>query len=256
MCLVLSLAVSHVLAAEFEEYPEFRYASGLPGGGYGVNSAGQVGFDGALQMNIPVGYTPSAGNYALGATTAAINGGFPTTIRGEDVNGTLQLGLGIGGPRHALWVADMKTGTKGESAYNLQLQAFPEEGTRPGVAIGVVDVFSNRSSSQRFPRRTDARSFFVAATRKFGGDDRPWWATVGFGNGRFNHRPFGGVSYQPTDRLKVLAEYDGWNVNGGAAYDAVSSRQWHLVFQAGVVDFDHATVSVTLTRGGTSEESR
>lgn len=249
--LVALLVVSVCVAGEFREYPEFRYVSGLPGGGFGVTPDHGVGFDGALQLNIPVGYTPGAGSYALGGYTSATDGGFPTDYDGPDVNGTAMLGLGGLWRGHGLWFSDMETGVNGESAYNLQVELVPARPGRPGVSLGVVDLFGRRTSDLERPFDTDARSFFVVATWAAGNERHPLWATLGAGNGRFNDRLFGGVSYQATDRLKVLAEYDGWNVNAGAAYDIAGDwgdGEWHAVAVGGLTDLDRITIGVTVTR--------
>ena len=56
ICVVMTLALATSACAqrEFVEYPEFRYTSALPGGGWGVTPDGVPGFEGAIQTNIPV----------------------------------------------------------------------------------------------------------------------------------------------------------------------------------------------------------
>lgn len=237
-------------ASEFREYPEFRYASGLPGGGFGVDPDGNAGFDGAMQINIPVGYTPGAGNYAITPSAAAINGGFPTTFKGKDANGTVAWGIGFGGTDHAIWLMDMKTGWSGsgESAYNGQIQILREKKGRPGVAIGVTDVFNNRTTDLNDPFAGDARSFFAVATWEGGSCEKPVYYTVGTGNGRFSPI-FGGISYQPAPRVKLMAEYDSFNPNVGAAYDALRLKDnWHGILGVSLVDMDRWNVSFSITR--------
>jgi len=246
---VLSLSAP-VWSAEFWNYPEFRYSSGLPGGGYGVDPAGHAGFDGALQMNIPVGYTPGAGNYSFSASVAAVDGGFPTDWEGSGVNGTFAWGLGLFG-EHALWLMDMGTGNGGslESAYNVQFQVKRETTKCPGIAIGVVDVMNERASTVSRPGEGDGNTFFIVATREAGTQEKPLYYTIGFGNGRFNNHPFGGVSYQPQPRWKLFAEYDGWNPNIGTAYDLWNhDNKYHLIGMFGLVDLDRINVGLTLTR--------
>lgn len=249
-----ALITGTACAGEFADFPEFRYSSGLPGGGYGVDPAGHVGFDGALQMNIPVGYTPGAGNYAAAASSASVDGGLPTSFRGKEVNGTLAWGLGFFG-EHALWIMDMGTGEGKslESAYNVQFQVVRETEKRPGIAIGVTDLFDERAETRLdpFSLHGGARSFFVVATREAGTPEKPLYYSLGFGNGRFNNRPFGGVSYQPSEKVKVFAEYDGWNPNFGGAYHLWDSgEEFHAVVTLGVVDFDRINVGLALTRTG------
>lgn len=251
--IAIIVALSITLAAgadEFREYPEFRYASGLPGGGFGVDPAGHAGFDGAMQINIPVGYTPGAGNYAITPSSGAINGGFPTDISGHDVNGTVAYGLGFFGPEHAFWVMDMKTGKggSGESVYNAQLQILREKPGRPGIAIGVTDGFNNRTRDLNDPFAANARSLFAAATWESGSCEKPLYYTLGIGTGRF--KPiFGGISYQPAPRVKLIAEYDSFNPNIGAAYDALRIKDdWHGILGVNLIDMDRWDVSFSLTR--------
>lgn len=248
VALVVSLPLV-ASAAEFEEFPQFRYSSGLPGGGYGVTPEGGVGFNGALQMNIPVAYTPSSGNYTVSAVSAATNGGVELGMAGPDVNGTLTVGLGFGPPEAGLYVGLMATGKGdwGEQAHNVQYQLLRETAKRPAVAVGVVDVFDMRPAKQSEIFEPGGRSFYVAATRRAGSASHPLYYTLGFGNGRFNNRPFGGVSYQVTNRVKASAEYDGWNPNVGAAWDFVRHDDLHGLLNIGVVDMNRLTVGVTLT---------
>lgn len=249
---LVALAVASVATAEeFREYFEFRYVSGLPGSGSGVTPDGRIGFDGAMQMAIPIGYTPGAGNYMISGSSAAIDGGFPRSAYGKGVNGTLAYGLGLFN-EHALWVSDMGTG-KGhsmESAYNAQFQIARETGSRPGISVGVIDGFNNRASNLSRPFAGDARSVFAVATRQAGSTDHPLYYTLGIGNGRFRSRPFCGVSYTATPRFKVFGEYDGFNPNLGVGWDALRYKDdWHAIVLLGLVDMDRINFGVTLTRG-------
>lgn len=247
-CLLAAVAVT---ADEFIDYPEFRYISGLPGGGFAVDPLGRVGFDGALQINIPVGYTPGAGNYAACGSAAAINGGFPDEYKGDDINGNFSWGVGLFGHEHALWLMDMGTGHKRsfESAYNGQFQIVPETENHPGIAIGVTDAYTERTKNLLDPFAGNATSFFAVATREAGTPEHPLYLTLGYGNGRFNSRPFGGVSYSYSDRLKLAAEYDGWNPNFAVAWDAARYEDnWHLITMVSATDWDRLQVSVALTR--------
>lgn len=250
--IVLAALCAPVWAGEFRDFPEFRYSSGLPGGGYGVDPAGHAGFDGAFQMNIPVGYTPGAGNYSMAASVASFEGGFPSSWEGEGVNGTFAWGLGFFG-EHALWLMDMGTGNDNsfESAYSVQFQVKRETARCPGISIGVTDLYDERARTVLFPGQGGGKSFFVAATREAGTEEKPLYYTLGIGNARFNNRPFGGISYQPKPRLKLFAEYDGWNPNFGVGYDVARYKdEFHLIGMFGVVDWDSINVGLTLTRTG------
>ena len=249
--LLLGLTVAAAaLAAEFEDYPQFRYMSGLPGSGYGVEEDGSVGFNGALQMNIPVAYTLSSGNYALAGHSSAVNGGLALGLSGDDVNGTLTIGIGLGPAEGGLYCGVMNTGSAhwGEPAYNLQWQVLAETEQHPAVAIGVVDLLNMRPARLSHIFDGGGCSLYAVATRRFGDEEHPAFWTVGLGDGRFHNRLFGGVSYQLADRLKLAGEYDGWDLNAGAAWDAWTNEQWHGVVLLGLTDLSRITVGATLTR--------
>lgn len=247
VCLLVAVAAS---ADEFRDYPEFRYASGLPGGSHGVTPDGHVGFDGAMQLNTPVGYTPGWGNFMLTASAAAINGGFPTDFSGTDNNGTVTVGFGMFN-EHRLWFSEMGTG-KGDNSLepveNLQFEIVPETEDRPAIAIGVVDILDRRAATLDRPLEGAGRSFYIVGTREGGTPDKPLYYTLGYGNGRFHCRPFGGISYQPASRAKLFAEYDGWVGNVGGAYDVLSSEEWHGIFGISLVDFERLDLTFAITK--------
>lgn len=247
---LVAMIATVAVADDFAYYADFRYMSGLPGGGYGVSQDGRVGFDGAMQMNTPIAYTPGAGEYAVIGSTSATNGGFPTSVNDEEANSTLALGFGTTIRGHALWITDMVVGSGWQDAINLQFQLSPERENRPAISIGITDLTNDFYSLYSQSNIHDSRSFFVAATQQFGDERHPFWATLGFGNRRFNDHPFAGLSYQANPRVKVMAEYDGWNVNAGAAYDIGGGwreGEWHSVLLLGLTDLDRVTVSLGLT---------
>jgi hypothetical protein len=146
----------------------------------------------------------------------------------------------------------METGNdhaSGESAYNAQLTIRHQDAKCPGISLGVVDWASQRPSrsSNRFVG--DGRSFFLAATWEAGTVEKPLYYTLGIGDGRFNNRPFGGVSWQPMDRVKLMAEYDGWNPNIGAAYElGRHSDNLHWTLALSLVDLDRVVLGMSVTR--------
>lgn len=248
--LTLALAGAGVRADDFREYPEFRYTSGLPGGGYGVTADGSVGFAGAAQLCIPVGYTPGTGNYALTGNSGSINGGLTLDTSGADVNGNVTFGFGLSLDRYKVWLADMETGEAGESAYNIQVQIVPEGEKWPGIAVGVVDLLNQRAADRFESQVGDARSFYAAATRRFGDDANPWYLTAGVGTGRYSPLFFGG-NYQVNRWLKVTGEYDSLGCNAGVIANVWPNQgHWHAVAFLGVVDMERPTIGLTVTRTG------
>jgi hypothetical protein len=248
---LLALAfVTAALAAEFEDYPQFRYASGLPGGTFGVDPNGQAGFNGAMQINIPIGYTPGAGNWALAPSAGAIDGGFPTQISGAPVNGTVAWGFGMFGPDHALWAMDMNTGgaNAGESAYNVQFQLKRQNDKWPGISVGILDATDLRPARLSNYMGAGGRSFFSAATWEAGTPEKPLYLTAGVGTRKY-YGLFAGASYQPEKRVKLMGEWDGRSFNAGAGYDiAHYSDNWHLIGAVSLIDLDRWNVGFAVTR--------
>ena len=251
LIIVVLLVIATVACAkEFEDYPQYRYASGLPGGTFGVDPDGHAGFVGAMQINIPIGYTPGAGNYALAASAGAVDGGFPTDISGDPVNGTVAWGFGLNGPNHALWLMDMNTGKgrSGESAYNAQFQIKRQDEKWPGISVGVLDWADQRPAHHSRITAGGGRSFFTAATWDAGTPAKPLYYTLGLGTRRYNGF-FAGVSYQPLQRVKLMAEYDGWSPNIGVGYDIAHYQDnWHLTGAVSLIDMDRFNVGFALTR--------
>jgi hypothetical protein len=246
---LLAVLATGAPALEFQNYHEFRYMSGLPGGGFGVTPDGLVGWEGALQMNVPIGYTPAQGNIALAAHSSAVNGGLEIGFEGHDINGTITFGVGVGPRRYPVWFSNMMTAKRGESAYNVQVQLRPEDEKWPAISVGVVDLSNRRASSIARIFEGEARSFFVVATREAGTPENPLYLTLGYGNKCFNDRFFGGASYTFNDRLKLLLEYDGWCVNGGVAYDlAQFGDDWRAVLLVGAVKMERFTTGISITR--------
>jgi hypothetical protein len=78
-----------------------------------------------------------------------------------------------------------------------QYQLWPQEGSRPAVAIGAQDIsFSSDSSVLE-------RAEYIVATRQEG----RWRQHVGFGRHRLNGI-FSGVEYRCAERLVLMAEHD------------------------------------------------
>jgi hypothetical protein len=244
--LVCSLLAATVLSAgaqqEFKKFWEFRYTSGLPGGGWGVTPDGMPGFEGAMQLNVPVAYTPHRG-VVIGYSSASYDSSFAIDTQGPEVNGTGYLALGLGKSGRGLFLCEMPTSEDWEPIQSIQQQVMPEGRTQPAVAVGLQDIFGNRDSVRGKPHTSE--SPYVVATKQVGDDERPIFLTLGYGEGRFDNSFFGGVSWRAHDYLTIMAEHDGFNPNAAIALDLSTILDDHTILYAGMVDMDRAVIGLS-----------
>lgn len=249
---VILLAVCVAFAGaqeEFQEFPEFRYVSALPGGGWGVTPDGVPGFDGALQINVPVAYTPHRGAI-VGYSSASFDSSPVLATGGSECNGTGVIGLGFGKSGHGLYFSEMPTANRfessfGEPAQNVQQQLMPEGRSQPAVAFGIQDIFENRSRYRSAPLQLhNTDSPYVVATRQFELSQRPLYVTLGLGWGRFHSTVIGGASWRAAEKVTVMAEYDGFNPNAGVAFDVSEWLAEDTILFGAMVDLDRAVVGL------------
>ncbi len=242
VAMVALTALTACADEEFEEFWEFRYTSGLPGGGWGVTSDGLPGFEGAMQLNVPVAYTPHRGA-VIGYSSASFDSSLEIDIEGSEMNGTGVIGLGLGKSGRGLYLAEMPTSDRWEPVQNIQQQVMPEGARQPAVAVGYQDIFENRDEVRGKPH--ESGSPYVVATRKFGDDDQPVFLTLGYGEGRFNDSFFGGVSWRAHEKVTLMAEHDGFNPNAAFAVDLSEWTFDDTILYAGYVDMDRAVIGLS-----------
>ncbi len=243
-------ATAATAQSEFREFPEFRYTSALPGGGWGVTPDGVPGFDGALQINVPVAYTPHRG-VIIGYSSASFDSTPRVEFGGANSNGTGTIGVGFGHAGTGLYISEMPTGNNfddgfGESAQNLQQQVLPEGARHPAVAFGFQDIFENRSRYLGAPLSLhNTRSPYIVATKQVGSPDNPIYLTLGWGGGRFHCKPIAGVSYRAGEKVTLMAEHDGFNPNAGIGFDLSEWLAEDTILFAGMVDLDRTVIGLT-----------
>lgn len=236
-------------ADNWNEFYQFRHSSTLPGNLFAVTPDGQVGFAGALLQNVPVAYTPCAGNWVLGGNCGSNSGSFHVSWGGSEVNGTGFIGGGFGKSGHGIYFSEMLTGTDICPAYNIQIQVAAETFERPALALGVQDILNQRERVVGHPY--GARSAYAVITGRIGPPEKPTYVTLGWGGGRFGSSPFGGLSIPVANQLTLVAEYDGFNTNAGAAFSLLSQpaqRDWAIIGYIGFSDLERPVVGFTLTK--------
>jgi len=188
---------------------QFSVISPFPGGGLSVLPNGDLRPGGAMQVNIPLAYTPDhlTGIVSIDAAQTR-QGDSLATANGR--NGTLNLGVGFSAANRGVWLSRMfLSGASfrgGDRAYCALVQLAPETKSVPAIALGIQDLTNAR-----------IRSPFIVATKQLGED--PVFVTFGLGRGRFSGSDvFGGVSYAPVQRVTLSGEYDGLQINVGAGY--------------------------------------
>jgi len=235
-------------STDWNRYYQFRHVSTLPGNAFGVTPDGKISFSGALQQNIPVAYTPCAGNYITGFWSGSNFSHFDFGFSG-DVNGTASVGVGLGKAGRAAYFSVMFTDSDWRQAYNVQLQLLGETDEHPAVAIGANDIFNMRQKIAGIPH--GARSVYITSPWQRGTAEHPVFITAGLGNGRFDSGPFAGVSWGLADHFTAIVEYDGLNTNAGLAYGLrgrqANSGEWDGVIYVGYSNLEHPVVGMCVT---------
>ncbi len=245
--LVVAGVASLGMADSQSEYMEFRYHSGLPGNNSGVTADGKVGAAGAVQMCVPVAYTPSKNTYVIDANVGMQSSGLTLAYHDREANGTLNFGLGFGRPGHGFCFSYMVTSDQWEPVYNAQWQVRPKDEAGPAIAIGGIDLTNQRAASITRPFAGDARSFYVVATDQFGTEEHPLHATLGVGTDRFKG-PFAGLCYRLNQRTALSAEYDSLGINSCVTHGLKSpTSNSNLVLFFGIADLHRLSYGLTYT---------
>jgi hypothetical protein len=239
-----------------QRYPQFRVLSGLPGGGFGVLPSGRPSSLGAAALATPIGYTLGSGSYAAGVfNTGKTSNPFRTDIGDNEgagnSNGSAFGMMGFSYRGYRLTVGGMVLSTVGDSVLNIQFS--PPNFGKVGLAVGVQDAFSVGGAGGGnidFQRHDSSRSLYVVGTYEIA---RGAYVSLGKGERRFQGL-FGNVSVPVFDRLRALAEYDGFNFNGGFLYNtgrigrkAGDSNGLECNLFLGTVRGKYGTAGVTFT---------
>lgn len=182
----------------------------LPGAGIATNAHGELDGYGAIQLNIPIAYTPGANFSSLCLFTGNHIGKFSA----KPSNGTGVFGAGFGrSPR--IYFSAMQVSSlifRESKALNVQVQLTEESPARPAIALGSQDLLNKEESTG------EAKSFYAVVTKCWQIAGKRLYLTLGHGSGRFLHRPFGGISTPLSEHLSALLEYDGFQLNEALAW--------------------------------------
>ncbi|MCX7801071.1 MAG: hypothetical protein N2109_12125, partial [Fimbriimonadales bacterium] len=127
-----------------DQYPQFRFLSGLSGGGFAVDRLGRPNPDGAMTLSTPIGYALGGWRWALAAGSANEHGDLDVSF--DDANragrnGTAAAVLGVPAGRlgHAA-LSVMVLSSYGDNVYHVQWQPAGQERLPVAASVGLQDV--------------------------------------------------------------------------------------------------------------------
>lgn len=188
----------------------------LPGAGMALSSEGKPDGQGAMQVNIPVAYTPGNNFVSVGGFAGQWNKGANASPSWHNGSGVIAFGFGQWPRLYGSGMAVSSLLFNDSKAISLQLQVIEENKDTPAVAIGVQDL---RNKEHEFAyRATVGAGYYIASTKQFKINDYKIYGTLGYGVGRFLHRPFAGVSVPVSDSYSFATEYDGYQLNAAVGW--------------------------------------
>lgn len=192
----------------------------LPGSGLALDSEGKADGQGAMQINIPVAYTPGKDFISISAYAGQFVG--QSKSRPEWNNGTGTLAFGFGNwPRvYGSAMAVSSLIWNDSKVLSGQMQVVKETERIPAIAIGAQDMLNKEQNDFGATNNTGV-SYYAVATKSFQIGDRKVYGTLGYGAARFLDRPFAGLSAPISNLVSFATEYDGYQVNA-----AIGWRPW------------------------------
>ncbi len=228
VCVVTVLgaaAACYAFPTATERTPDTQYTNvaPLPGDGIALDSNGKPDGKGALQIGIPVAYTPGQDYVQLGAYLGSYIGDFgtkPGNGIGEMGNGTGVVGIGFGS-KYRVYASAMAVSAipfLDSKVISAQAQVLEETEKWPALSIGGHDL--NRKERRELLRATSNQKvgWYAVATKKIAMGGNDFYTTLGYGSGKFLDRFFGGVSIPVSDNFSLTGEYDGFQCSTGVAY--------------------------------------
>lgn len=200
------ILASSMLVGAAADAPNVQYTniSPLPGAASALDSQGKPDGNGALQINIPIAYTPGWGYMDTGV------------FRGDHFddndlnNGSGFLGMGFGSGKHRLYVSGMQvSGIIFREAKALNAQVLLWQKGDLAVSGGYQDILR---------KEKDQRAPYLVATQPLSINGKTAYGTIGIGGGRFVNRGIAGLSMPLGEKFNAAMEYDGFQINTGLAW--------------------------------------
>lgn len=215
---LLSAALPSQIFAKNPPAPQYINITPSPGAGMALNSEGVPDGQGAIQINIPVAYTPGKGYVDIGSFVGQWENISVDNGRKAWGNGSGFIGMGFGiKPR--VYISAMAVSSilfKDSKSMNLQLQVLEETANFPAFAIGAQDIANKEK--RLAPIATVGVGYYAIMTKSYSWKERPLYATAGYGTARFMDSPIGGLSYSMSDSFSAALEYDGFQLNEAIAW--------------------------------------
>lgn len=190
----------------------------LPGADVALNCDGIPDGQGAMQINIPVAYTPGKDYIDMTVFAGQFQGDAISRKRKFWHNGSGVIGMGFGiKPR--VYLSAMAASSilfKDSKSINIQVQILDETVKHPALAIGAQDLA--QKEKERASIAAVGVGYYAAMTRSYSWKQRPLYLTAGYGTARFQKSPIGGLSYSINDYYSSALEFDGYQVNGAIAW--------------------------------------
>jgi len=206
VCMTGAQARYHHTDVSGYERSQYVNIAPLPGAGIALNAAGELDGLGALQINIPVAYTPGWGYVAGGGFEGAHIGGPSWSFD----NGTGVVATAFFG-KPSVFISGMKVSHLVDESFALNGQAglVRDTAKTPAFAVGEQDMLGKEPGGV---------SPYLVFTKSLSLNRYPVFATLGYGGGRFLDKPFGGLSAPLGTSCNLAVENDGYQFNAGLGF--------------------------------------
>ncbi|MCE5315384.1 MAG: hypothetical protein ABFD49_06345 [Armatimonadota bacterium] len=214
LALLLFGSASHAMK---QPAPQYVNVAPLPGSGMALDSDGKPDGAGAMQINIPVAYTPGKDYVELSAYAGQFVNDNKSDPNWKNGTGTIGFGFGTWPRFYGSGMAVSSLIFDDSKVLSAQLQIVKESGATPAIAIGAQDILNKEEADFGDTCNTGV-GYYGVATKNVHVSGKSVYVTAGYGAGRFLDRPFGGVSVPVNNYISLATEYDGFQINTAAGW--------------------------------------